>query len=293
MTIPEPTPVEEKYNIPELYTSLEPQPTTQEQVDISSLTPPLDLPTYTPTVPITTPEPYIPPVETTPIEVKIPKPVPVTIPKPVPVTIPTPAPVTIPTPTPVPQRQKVIVKVPKVKKVVVPKIQKVYVPSKKKILVKRPPGTSTIPVAKVPYATGSYAIPQAQPVQVPLPAPKPTMVTIPQRSIIQRPVAAPVQVPTQVRPMQVQTIPYSNRTINASTYRPSLQLQASTPTILPYKQATYRQNIRTKMVRKPVQMIKPPVPVRSVAPVATIPTQIPSVQSYKPVQQVLYLNQLL
>ena len=278
VTIPEPTPVEEKYNIPELYTSLEPQPTTQEQVDISSLTPPLDLPTYTPTVPITTPEPYIPPVETTPIEVTIPKPVPVTIPKP--------APVTIPTQTPVPQRQKVIVKVPKIKKVIVPKIKKVYVPSKKKILVKRPPVTSTIPVAKVPYATGSYAMPQVQPVQVPLLAPKPTMVTIPQRRIIQRPVAIPVQVPTQVRPMQVQTIPYSNRIINASTYRPSMQLQASTPTVLPYKQAVYRPNIKTKMVRKPAQMIKPPVPVRPVAPVSIIPTQIPSVQSYRPVQQV-------
>jgi hypothetical protein len=110
------------------------------------------------------------------------------------------------------------------------------------------------------------------------------MATIPQASIIQRPVAAPVQVPVPVRPIQTATIPYSNRTISTTSYRPSLQLQASNMNIVPYKQVTYRPNLRnTKMVQRPVKMRPLPVPVRTVNPVAPMPVAMPSVQSYRPV----------
>ena len=111
------------------------------------------------------------------------------------------------------------------------------------------------------------------------------MSTIPQTtSIIQRPVAAPVQVPVPVMPVQTAAIPYSNRTLSTTSYRPSLQLQASNLNVLPYKQVTYRPNLRnTKLVQRPVQMRRVPVPVRTVAPVAPMPVAVGSVQSYRPV----------
>ena len=94
----------------------------------------------------------------------------------------------------------------------------------------------------------------------------------------------PVQAPVQVQPMQIKTIPYSNRTLNSSSYRPSLQLQNTQTLVSPYKQATYRPNtIRTRMVKRPVPVRKLPVPVRTVAPVAM---PMPNVSSYRPVQQV-------
>ena len=127
------------------------------------------------------------------------------------------------------------------------------------------------------------------PVPVPVARPQPIMTsTIPQRTIVQKPVPVPVpvQAPVQMRPvappvtmpMQTTTIPYSIRTIGASSYRPSLQLQP-TQNIVPYKQTTYRPGIKTK---RPGQVRRVPVPV----PVATIPAPIPNVQSYKPVNPV-------
>ena len=264
ISIPETTTTQQEVHIPELYTTMETKTTNvPEQIDIPSLTPPLDLPEYTPTVPITTPTPvveqYTPPVE---------------------IQTPTPAPI------PVPSRPTITVKVPKVQKVIVPKIKRVVVPSKKKIIVKRP-ATTTIKVPRP--VTTTVTRPRAMPVPVPVARPQPIMTsTIPQRTIVQKPVPVPVpvQAPVQMRPvappvtmpMQTTTIPYSIRTIAASSYRPSLQLQP-TQNIVPYKQTTYRPGIKTK---RPGQVRRVPVPV----PVATIPAPIPNVQSYKPVNPV-------
>ena len=264
ISIPETTTTQQEVHIPELYTTMETKTTNvPEQIDIPSLTPPLDLPEYTPTVPITTPTPvveqYTPPVE---------------------IQTPTPAPI------PAPSRPTITVKVPKVQKVIVPKIKRVVVPSKKKIIVKRP-ATTTIKVPRP--VTTTVTRPRAMPVPVPVARPQPIMTsTIPQRTIVQKPVPVPVpvQAPVQMRPvappvtmpMQTTTIPYSIRTIGASSYRPSLQLQP-TQNIVPYKQTTYRPGIKTK---RPGQVRRVPVPV----PVATIPAPIPNVQSYKPVNPV-------
>ena len=264
ISIPETTTTQQEVNIPELYTTMETKTTNvPEQIDIPSLTPPLDLPEYTPTVPITTPTPvveqYTPPVE---------------------IQTPTPAPI------PAPSRPTITVKVPKVQKVIVPKIKRVVVPSKKKIIVKRP-ATTTIKVPRP--VTTTVTRPRAMPVPVPVARPQPIMTsTIPQRTIVQKPVPVPVpvQAPVQMRPvappvtmpMQTTTIPYSIRTIAASSYRPSLQLQP-TQNIVPYKQTTYRPGIK---IKRPGQVRRVPVPV----PVATIPAPIPNVQSYKPVNPV-------
>ena len=264
ISIPETTTTQQEVHIPELYTTMETKTTNvPEQIDIPSLTPPLDLPEYTPTVPITTPTPvveqYTPPVE---------------------IQTPTPAPI------PAPSRPTITVKVPKVQKVIVPKIKRVVVPSKKKIIVKRP-ATTTIKVPRP--VTTTVTRPRAMPVPVPVARPQPIMTsTIPQRTIVQKPVPVPVpvQAPVQMRPvappvtmpMQTTTIPYSIRTIAASSYRPSLQLQP-TQNIVPYKQTTYRPGIK---IKRPGQVRRVPVPV----PVATIPAPIPNVQSYKPVNPV-------
>ena len=130
-------------------------------------------------------------------------------------------------------------------------------------------------------------VPQARQAPVALAPPKPTLATIPQRSIVQTPVAQirpPVQVPVapvQVRPIQANAVPYSNRTLNTTSYRPSLQLQANPTVFNPYKQVTYRpNNINTKMVNRPVPVMKLPAPVRTVAPV------MPNVSSYRTTSKV-------
>ena len=88
-------------------------------------------------------------------------------------------------------------------------------------------------------------------------------------------------------PMQAATIPYSQRTASTMSYRPSLQLQTTAINTVPYKQVTYRPQIRTKMIQRPIQMrrMKVPMPARTIAPVAPMPVTIPNVQSYKPAQQ--------
>ena len=264
ISIPETTTTQQEVHIPELYTTMETKTTNvPEQIDIPSLTPPLDLPEYTPTVPITTPTPVVEQY-TPPVEIKTPTPAPI----------------------PAPSRPTITVKVPKVQKVIVPKIKRVVVPSKKKIIVKRP-ATTTIKVPRP--VTTTVTRPRAMPVPVPVARPQPIMTsTIPQRTIVQKPVPVPVpvQAPVQMRPvappvtmpMQTTNIPYSIRTIGASSYRPSLQLQP-TQNIVPYKQTTYRPGMK---IKRPGQVRRVPVPV----PVATIPAPIPNVQSYKPVNPV-------
>ena len=264
VSIPEQYTAPQEVNIPELYTTMETKTTNvPEQIDIPSLTPPLDLPEYTPTVPITTPTPVVEQY-TPPVEIKTPTPAPI----------------------PAPSRPTITVKVPKVQKVIVPKIKRVVVPSKKKIIVKRP-ATTTIKVPRP--VTTTVTRPRAMPVPVPVARPQPIMTsTIPQRTIVQKPVPVPVpvQAPVQMRPvappvtmpMQTTNIPYSIRTIGASSYRPSLQLQP-TQNIVPYKQTTYRPGMK---IKRPGQVRRVPVPV----PVATIPAPIPNVQSYKPVNPV-------
>ena len=185
------------------------------------------------------------------------------------------------------KKPAVVVKVPKVQKVIVPKKKIVYVPTQKKVIVKRP-ATSTVRVSNpTAYATGSYTVPQVQQVKMPVPLapPQPTIATIPQRTIIQKPIPVPVKVPAQVRPMpmpmQVKTIPYSNRTLATTSYRPSLQLQP-TQAVSPYKQVTYRPNLKTTKVARYVPMRKV-APMRTVSPVTTMP----NVQSYRPAQQLI------
>ena len=121
---------------------------------------------------------------------------------------------------------------------------------------------------------------------MPIAPPKQTLVTIPQRTIVQRPVAPvraplPAQVPNQVQPMQMNAVPYSIRTFNTSSYRPSLPVQANTSIVTPYKQTTYRVNtLNTKNLNRPVQMRRMPAPIRTVAPI------MPNVSSYRPPTQV-------
>ena len=166
-------------------------------------------------------------------------------------------------------------KIPKKKIVYVPKVKKVYVPGKKKIIVRRP-GTSTVQVPKTSYATASYNVPQTQSYRVA----QPTMV-VPQRSIVQAPIRAPVAQPMGTRP-----IPYGVRTISGSSYRPSLQLPTGNMGVQPYKQATYRPNLRTrKVIRRPIQTIRAPAPVRTITPMTQVPSTMPNVSSYRPVQQ--------
>ena len=170
-------------------------------------------------------------------------------------------------------------KIPKKKIVYVPKIKKVYVPSKKKIIVQRP-RTSTVPVPKASYATTSYGVPQTQSYRAQVPIAQPTMV-VPQRSIVQAPIQTQLAQPMVQRP-----IPYGVRTISGSSYRPSLQLPAANMGVQPYKQATYRPNLRTrKVVRRPIQVMRAPVPVRTIAPVTQMTSTMPNVSSYRPVQQ--------
>ena len=104
---------------------------------------------------------------------------------------------------------------------------------------------------------------------------------VPQRSIVQAPIQTQLAQPMVQRP-----IPYGVRTISGSSYRPSLQLPAANMGVQPYKQATYRPNLRTrKVARRPIQVMRAPVPVRTIAPVTQMTSTMPNVSSYRPVQQ--------
>ena len=181
----------------------------------------------------------------------------------------------MPTPTPVVPKKKIVF-VPKVKKVIIPRKKIVYVPSKKKIIVKRPASTGTVRVPTTStYVTSSYV------------PPKPIPAQIPQRTLVQQPVAVPVPVRAPVQniiPMNAQTLPYSQRTVGTTSYRPSLQLQSNVISTTPYKQGTYRPGLQKNIIKRPSQIrrIQVPMPVRTIAPVAPMPVTIPNVQSYRP-----------
>ena len=300
VSIPEPITATESAHIPELYSSLEPQlEATPDQTEIESLMK-FDLPTYTPTVPITTPTPAPAPITFEPYIAQTKKqiitpppkivPAPISrVPAPVPISrVPAPAPISR-VPAPVIPKKK-IVYVPKIKRVIVPKKKIVYVPSKKKVIVQRPSGTVITPPATasyVPPTTASYVPPSTvsyvPPQKVPVPQARPI---IPQATLVQRPVPVPVPMAQPPMPIQTQTIPYSQKTLGTTSYRPSLQLPTTNVISSPYGQATYRPHFQTKMGPRPVQMrrIKVPMPVKTISPVAPMPVTIPNVQSYKPAQ---------